>query len=151
MRFLIDECLHTSLADVANKAGHEAHHVNRRGWLGLKDHQLREVARQGEFVFVTNNARDFRRLMEQTELHAGLIVIIPNVTPTRQRELFEHALLETTGLPDMINKAWKSTFTRSAFTSCRSSDSRTVGERLLEIASQMPQGVAAPITPDRKL
>ncbi len=63
-----------------NKAGHEAHHVNRRGWSGLKDHQLREVALQGEFVFVTNNARDFRKLMEQTELHAGLIVIIPNVT-----------------------------------------------------------------------
>jgi len=104
VRFLIDECLHTSLADVANKAGREAHHVNRRGWSGLKDHQLREVALQGEFVFVTNNARDFRKLMEQTELHAGLIVIIPNVAPTLQRELFEHALLETTGLPDMINK-----------------------------------------------
>lgn len=42
--------------------------------------------------------------MEQTELHAGLIVIIPDVTPTLQRELFEHALLETNRLPDMINK-----------------------------------------------
>ena len=31
-------------------------------------------------------------------------MIIPNVAPTLQRELFEHALLETTGLPDMINK-----------------------------------------------
>ncbi len=104
MRFLIDECLHTSLTDLANKAGHEAYHVNWRGWSGLKDHRLRGVILREDFVFVTNNARDFRKLMEQTELHAGLIVILPNVTPTVQRQLFERALLETTGLPDMINK-----------------------------------------------
>ena len=79
MRFLIDECLHTSLTDVANKDGHEAHHVTRRGWSGFKDHQLREVILREEFVFVTNNARDFRKLMGKSELHAGLIVIVPNV------------------------------------------------------------------------
>jgi predicted nuclease of predicted toxin-antitoxin system len=72
VRFLIDECLHTSLTDVANKAGHEAYHVTRRGWTGFKDHQLREVISRGEFVFVTNNARDFRKLMGESELHAGL-------------------------------------------------------------------------------
>ena len=104
MRFLIDECLHTSLTDIANKAGHEAHHVTRRGWSGFKDHQLREVIVREEFVFVTNNARDFRKLMGQLELHAGLIVIIPNVTPSMQRELFERALSVATRLPDLINK-----------------------------------------------
>jgi predicted nuclease of predicted toxin-antitoxin system len=104
VRFLIDECLHTSLTDVANKAGHEAHHVTRRGWSGFKDHQLREVVLREEFVFVTNNARDFRKLMEQTELHAGLIVIVPNVTPTMQRGLFERALGEVAGLLNMINR-----------------------------------------------
>ena len=57
-----------------------------------------------EFVFVTNNARDFRKLMRELELHAGLIVIIPSVTPTMQRELFERALSEVTRLPDLINK-----------------------------------------------
>ena len=70
MRFLIDECLHTSLTDVANKAGHEAHRVTRRGWSGFKDHQLQEVVLREEFVFVTNNARDFRKLME--EIACGL-------------------------------------------------------------------------------
>jgi predicted nuclease of predicted toxin-antitoxin system len=104
VRFLIDECLHTSLTDVANKAGHEAHHVTRRGWSGFKDHQLREVIVREEFVFVTNNARDFRKLMGELELHAGLIVIIPNVTPTMQRELFERGLGEVTRFPDLINK-----------------------------------------------
>ncbi len=105
MRFLIDECLlHTSLTDVANKGGHEAHHVTRRGWSGFKDHQLRELIVREEFVFVTNNARDFRKLMGQLELHAGLIVIIPNVTPSMQRELFERTLSEVSLLPDLVNK-----------------------------------------------
>ena len=104
MRFLIDECLHTSLTDVANKAGHEAHHVTRRGWSAFKDHQLREVVLREEFVFVTNNARDFRKLMGEIELHGGLIVILPNVTPALQRELFQRALVEASKLPDMINK-----------------------------------------------
>jgi predicted nuclease of predicted toxin-antitoxin system len=104
VRFLIDECLHTSLTDVANKAGYEAHHVTRRGWSGFKDHQLREVVQREEFVFVTNNARDFRKLMGESELHSGLIVILPNVTPALQRELFEQALVEASKLPDMINK-----------------------------------------------
>lgn len=104
VRFLIDECLHTSLADVANNAGYEAHHVTRRGWSAFKDHQLREVVLREEFVFVTNNARDFRNLMGESELHAGLIVILPNVTPALQRELFQRALVEVSKLPDMINK-----------------------------------------------
>ena len=104
MRFLIDECLHTSLTDVANRAGHEAHHVTWRGWSGFKDHQLREAILREEFVFVTNNARDFRKLMGATELHAGLIVILPNVTPPIQRELFQRALVEASKLPDMVNK-----------------------------------------------
>ena len=57
-----------------------------------------------EFVFVTNNARDFRKLMGETVLHSGLIVIIPNVTPAVQRELFERALAEVAKIPDMINR-----------------------------------------------
>jgi predicted nuclease of predicted toxin-antitoxin system len=104
VRFLIDECLHTGLTHIANKAAHEAHHVTRRGWSGFKDHQLREVVLREEFVFVTNNARDFRKLMGESELHAGLIVIIPNVTQAMQRELFDRALQEVSELSDMINK-----------------------------------------------
>jgi len=104
VKFLIDECLHTSLTDVANKAGHEAHHVTRRGWSGFKDHQLREVVLREEFVFATNNARDFRKLMGEIDLHAGLVVIVPNVTPGVQFELFRRALVEVAKVPDMINR-----------------------------------------------
>ncbi len=104
MRFLIDECLHTSLADIAHKAGHEAYHVTWRGWTGRKDHQLRELAVREELVFVTNNARDFRKLMGEIELHPGLIVIIRNATPSMQHESFERALHELGALTDMINR-----------------------------------------------
>jgi Domain of unknown function (DUF5615) len=95
---------HTSLTDVATKAGFEAHHVNWRGWSGLTDRKLFEVVVREEFVFVTNNARDFRKIMEEAELHAGLIVIVPNVKPIAQSELFERALHEIARIPDMINK-----------------------------------------------
>jgi hypothetical protein len=42
--------------------------------------------------------------MGETVLHSGLIVIIPNVTPAVQRELFDRALNEVAKIPDMINK-----------------------------------------------
>jgi predicted nuclease of predicted toxin-antitoxin system len=104
LKFLIDECLHTSLTDVAHEEGHEAYHVVWRGWAGLKDHQLRAAATQEGLVLITNNARDFRKLMEAIELHAGLIVIVPNVPPAMQRELFKRVLRELANLPDMVNK-----------------------------------------------
>ena len=63
MRFLIDECLHESLIGVAHAAGLAARIV--------KD----------EFTFVTNNRVDFVRLFGMMELHAGLIVLVPNLAP----------------------------------------------------------------------
>jgi hypothetical protein len=30
-----------------------------------------------EFVFVTNNGRDFRELFRAAELHPGLVIIVP--------------------------------------------------------------------------
>ncbi|MGE0586659.1 MAG: hypothetical protein AB7O39_16110 [Flavobacteriaceae bacterium] len=40
-----------------------------------------------------SNARDFRKLYAREELHAGLLIIVPQVAPDKQRELFD-ALLE---------------------------------------------------------
>jgi hypothetical protein len=42
--------------------------------------------------------------MAASELHAGMIVIVPNLTPTMQCELFERALSEASKFPDLINK-----------------------------------------------
>jgi predicted nuclease of predicted toxin-antitoxin system len=92
LRFLIDECLHTSLMQVAHAAGHMADHVNYLGLGGLKDWQLLRVIREKEFTFVTNNAADFLALLGKEPLHPGMVIIVPNVAPILQRELFKAAL-----------------------------------------------------------
>ena len=94
MRFLIDECLHPTLADVAHGAGHEAHHVNFLGLASTKDHDLMPRILEGDFVFVTNNAADFRRLYQAQAIHAGLVIIVPQTPPTQQRALFLAAMEE---------------------------------------------------------
>lgn len=93
MKFLIDECLHTSLVSVAQDRGHDATHVNWLGLGGTADRNLVPRIIAEDFTFVTNNARDFRKLYAREELHAGLVIIVPNVVPARQRELFD-AILE---------------------------------------------------------
>jgi predicted nuclease of predicted toxin-antitoxin system len=109
LRFLIDECLHKALVKVAHAAGYEAYHVVDLGKAGAKDYQLRELFMEQEFVFVTNNARHFVRIVEKSEVHPGLLIIVPNVRPAVQDRLFEAALAEISKLPDKINKvveAW---------------------------------------------
>ena len=94
VRSLIDECLHTSLVGVAEQRGHECHHVNWLGLSGEADWDLMTRIMDGEYTFLTNNAADFRRLYARRELHAGLLIIVPQVEPARQRALLD-ALLDT--------------------------------------------------------
>ena len=93
MKFLIDECLHTSLVAVAEENGHEAKHVNWLGLSGRADWALMRRIVSEDFTFVTNNAKDFQRLYAKTPLHAGLIIIVPQVSPSMQCDMF-HALLD---------------------------------------------------------
>jgi predicted nuclease of predicted toxin-antitoxin system len=102
VKLLIDECLHTSLVTVTHSAGHSAGHVSHRGLGGLKDWQLMRVIREEEYTFVTNNRSDFLDLHAKGPLHAGVIVIVPNVIPTEQRELFA-AALKHIGTRDLTN------------------------------------------------
>jgi predicted nuclease of predicted toxin-antitoxin system len=92
VNFLVDECLHTSLVDVAIMRGHLATHVNYRGLSGAQDWDLMGLIRAADFTFVTNNAKDSRRLYAREDLHAGLVILIPNVPPELQRVLFDAAL-----------------------------------------------------------
>src|SRR5215475_15726070 len=64
--------------------------------------KLAERIMTDEFTFVTNNRVDFLRLFERTELHSGLIVLVPNVVPVIQRALF-HAAIQYLAGKDMIN------------------------------------------------
>ena len=101
MKFLIDECLHTSLVGVAEQHGHECHHVNWLGLSGEADWDLMPRIVEGDFTFVTNNAGDFRRLYARREFHAGLVLIVPQVEPARQRALFS-GLLDALGAGEAL-------------------------------------------------
>jgi predicted nuclease of predicted toxin-antitoxin system len=97
IEFLIDECLHSSLIDVANEMGFNAHHVD---WLGLKgtpDRQLLKRAESQGLTLVTNNAIDFRNLYARAGIHPGLILILPAARPLRQQMLFRAALQRLNG------------------------------------------------------
>jgi predicted nuclease of predicted toxin-antitoxin system len=102
VKLLIDECLHTSLVTLAHSAGHSSDHVSHRGLGGLKDWQLMLIIREQEYTFVTNNRSDFLDLHGREPLHAGVIVIVPNVVPLQQRELFA-AALKHIGPRDLTN------------------------------------------------
>jgi predicted nuclease of predicted toxin-antitoxin system len=104
MRFLIDECLTVDLVSVANRAGHEAQHVAHIGKAGWKDWNVAGYARDGDLVLVTNNASDFRHLYATAPLHAGLVIIIPNVGRVVQQQLFSGALDELTRTGEPINR-----------------------------------------------
>lgn len=102
LKFLIDECLHTSLVQVAHASGYVADHVNYLSLGGLKDWQLLPVIREREYTFVTNNGADFLALFGKEPLHPGIIIIVPNVTPVLQRELFKAAVGHI-GAQDLTN------------------------------------------------
>lgn len=104
MRFLIDECLSTSLVAVAGKVGHYAEHVVHIGKAGWKDWNVVRYASHGDFVLVTNNASDFRRLYAAEFLHAGLIIIIPAVNRMIQQKLFRAALDELAAIGEPVNR-----------------------------------------------
>jgi predicted nuclease of predicted toxin-antitoxin system len=112
VKLLIDECLHTSLVEVAHAAGHLADHVNYLGLGSSKDWELMATIRAQDYTFVTNNRSDFLSLHGQEPLHAGVIIIVPNVMPARQRELFT-AALKHIGARDLTNTVVEAKYVRN--------------------------------------
>ncbi|MDB6102334.1 MAG: hypothetical protein JWO52_2333 [Gammaproteobacteria bacterium] len=79
--FLIDECLTVQLVADATDHGYEAHHIAHLDMAGQRDWHIARHAQENDFVFVTNNAADFRALYATQELHPGLVI------PVRPRRL----------------------------------------------------------------
>jgi hypothetical protein len=115
-RLFIDECLSPELVDLARAAGHVESTCSRdRGMRGLPDWELITFVVTGDFTLVTHNARDFRGegqenpggLHAQQEIHAGLICLnsFYPMDLDRQHRLFQLALAELDGMPDLINQA----------------------------------------------
>jgi predicted nuclease of predicted toxin-antitoxin system len=76
VRLFIDECLSPQLADRLNRSGlHDAVHPLHIGRRGTPDHTVLAWCIAEDRVIVTQNGRDFRRLLASTELHPGLIIL----------------------------------------------------------------------------
>ena len=61
-KLLIDECLHTSLLELAHAAGHIADHVTYLGLGSSEDRELVEFSVERNYTLVTNNRSDFLAL-----------------------------------------------------------------------------------------
>lgn len=102
MKLLVDECLHTSLVELARARGHHATHVTWLGLSGTTDRDLIQRILADDYTFVTNDGFDFLRLYRRQEIHAGLVILLPQLGPRSQRLLFEVALTELSA--DIINQ-----------------------------------------------
>lgn len=104
MKFLIDECLHRSLLDVAAARGHDADFVPWIGKGGWQDWNLMPVILAEAYTFVTENRADFLRLFSVEQAHAGLVVFMRKAEPSVQCELFGVVLDELEQRPDLFNQ-----------------------------------------------
>lgn len=116
MKLLIDECLSPDLTKLAQRRGHgESSHVVWLGLAGRKDWELKPIILAGDWTFVTKNAVDFRGPADRpgakgqyagVALHAGLICLgaADAMDLDLQLELFEVALDELAGDPELVNQ-----------------------------------------------
>jgi predicted nuclease of predicted toxin-antitoxin system len=104
VRFLIDECLSVDLVTVAGQCGHEAQHVAHVGRAGWKDWNVTRYAGDNDLILVTNNASDYRQLYAAEALHAGLVILLPNVGRDLQQRLFRAALDELAATGEPVNR-----------------------------------------------
>jgi len=92
VKLFLDECLSPQLALRLNATGrYDAVHPLHVGRRGEPDHRVLERCIAEDRVIVTENARDFRRLVGKTELHPGLI-ILPALDREGTWKLLESAL-----------------------------------------------------------
>ena len=76
MKLFIDECLSPQLATRLNATGlYDAVHPRHVGRRGAPDHRVLEWCIAEDRVIVTENARDFRRLIGRVQVHPGLIIL----------------------------------------------------------------------------
>lgn len=75
MKLWADEDVTPTLQDVAHRRGYEGTSNRQRGLLHALDHELYPTVVADDWVFVTNNEKDFRKLAVAEGLHPGLIVL----------------------------------------------------------------------------
>lgn len=91
MRLWADACVTPQLERVAHSRGYEATSNRSRGLLSELDRNLYPAVIEGDWILITNNEKDFRRLAAQHALHPGLVVL-PQSLIAVQIERFERVL-----------------------------------------------------------
>jgi hypothetical protein len=76
---------------VAEEGGHQAHSLVYLGMQGWKDPDVLRRVAERDYTLVTNNAADFRRLYADLDLHAELIIVVPDMTPSQQQALLQQS------------------------------------------------------------
>ena len=64
-----------------------------------------EVVRAEDWTLVTNNVVEFRARFAREMLHAGIVLLLPNVRREQQMALFADVLADIKGDPDIVNLA----------------------------------------------
>ena len=107
LRLLLDEDLSPWVAQrLREDEGVDAVHVRDRGKLGVRDDEVANLAFAEERILVTANVRDFQRIANATEVHAGYIFVMDGALPRQQqRELMARVVAALLGERSMINRA----------------------------------------------
>jgi predicted nuclease of predicted toxin-antitoxin system len=111
-KFLIDECLSPELTDIArDEYGIYATYVPwlgkpPRGQVSWKDPDIVDSIAETDFVFVTNNRRDFvgKYYPRRLEIHNGLIIILQRANLDQEKAMFRAAMDFIAGMTDTVNK-----------------------------------------------
>jgi hypothetical protein len=109
LTFLLDEHLTPALRVVGARLGALVLHVNDIGLAGHGDSKITQEAFERSAILVTRNAIDFLRLYRERELHAGLIVILPDLDFVQQLRVFEQVVVRVAPGEDLVNKVLRVT------------------------------------------
>lgn len=106
LRVFLDECLSPSLVDELYRRGAEVViHPRDHGGMGQRDDEVLARCVRDDLILVTENARDFRRLVAREDIHPGLVVL-PCVDRRSCLELLLQVLdhLGPDAMDRMVNK-----------------------------------------------
>jgi predicted nuclease of predicted toxin-antitoxin system len=97
VKLFVDESLSPRIAERLNKSGiHDAIHPLHVGRRGEPDHRVVAWCIKEDRIIVTQNARDFRRLIGNAGIHPGLI-IVPAVDREGTWAFLQAAITHLTG------------------------------------------------------
>jgi predicted nuclease of predicted toxin-antitoxin system len=91
VKFFFDEDVTPALPPICHERGYDATCARDRALLDVDDDDIVAFCFEEDFIVVTGNARDFRWLCGNVELHPGLIVM-PSLLKEEQLKLFPRVI-----------------------------------------------------------